>query len=553
MGYSFGMKTTSRVGVGLLVAACAVLATSEVLADSCDPETLLCSRGLLSQYAESYERLPGEVDTGWLPECGTGEPPCEHSLQFRAQFAFDKVLDAANPPVYSVDMTSGAWVDAHWPETEFIELTLLPGGANDGIFEVTHSIVPEMALYLAVSGLFTGKIALDAAMLASHPAGAKFDYMATGNAKFRPWSFEPTLLSVKGNDLNSSKLVGISFSEIPDILAAGGFNDYMEGFLSLNATSDSTFTYQTTRVTVSGATEPISADGGMVRVANPRGDYLEVQVGTDGVILYKSKIDFHVAVSITKLANFPVTLNFPITVPMSLDLAEESVPVSFPNSVVHISLPNVLVPSTPIDFGTVETGDRSLTKKVTIENSGELGARLEFFSSDPQFKLKHTKWELLSDGDDFDLQIHFAPTKSGTQSGTITVKSNDPDSPVQQFSVSGNGIEENIGDQQDGGLDDSGVPDTDAELDGDSPSMDCSSSDTVDSSSDTLDSSTNDSAPSEVKAEPRHDSGCTVAGRGVLLSSSFGWLGLLGLFVLGLARGVTGRGSSRRRAPWFFR
>jgi MYXO-CTERM domain-containing protein len=394
----------------------------------------------MAQIVESSDRLQGDIDTGWIPACkpATSTGHCkDEKIQFRAQLAFDKIKTGG--PIYTIDMKKGTKVDARWPDTDWIDLTLPSGGATDGTFKVAHTLTPEIALYIDTP-VYTGEIKMDASVLINYLPNAQFNYTALNSTKFRPWAFDLVTLNVKGSDLNNSKLFGITFGQITDILGVNGIDDYVDGSFSFNATTDTDFKYQTTQVNISGATGPITYADGKTQVMSPDGDYLEVQGNTQGVLRYSGTIEFLPVININSIGGVGVSLNFPISVGMKYKFGSGAIPVSFPNELVHIPLPNVFVPSTPRNFGTVSTGSKSETQKVTIENSGELGALLEFSSSSSQFKIVGANaMELAPDGDSYDLEIRFQPTKSGKQTGKIIVKSNDPDTPTQEFNVTGYG------------------------------------------------------------------------------------------------------------------
>ncbi len=477
MRYSYRMRRTSRTGLQLLIATGLLLAASAAFAQDggagaggtggaggsgpglpCDPNTLWCSNGPMAQIVESTERLQGSIDTQWIPACDPITPSghCDdENIQFRAQLAFDKIKTGG--PIYTIDMKKGTKVDARWPTTDWIDLTLPSGGATDGSFKVAHTLTPEIALYIDTP-VYTGEIKMDATVLVNYLPGAQFAYTAMNSTKFKPWAFDGVTLNVKGTDLNSSKLFGITFVQIADILGVNGIDDYVDGSFSFNATTDTTFVYQTTQVNITGATVPITSADGETQVMSPDGDYLEVQGYTKGIMRYDGTIEFLPVISIASIGGIGVSLNFPISVGLEMSFGSANLAVTFPNELVHIPLPNVFVPSTPKNFGTVATGDKSEPQKVTVENSGELGAVLEFSSDNPQFKIVGANaWELAPDGGEYDLEVRFQPTKSGKQTGTITVTSNDPDTPIQEFSVTGYGEGEDIPDPEpDGGTSGSG-------------------------------------------------------------------------------------------------
>ncbi len=97
---------------------------------------------------------------------------------------------------------------------------------------------------------------------------------------------------------------------------------------------------------------------------------------------------------------------------------------------LHIPLPNVKVPSDGLDLRTKHT--------VTIQNTGEMDAVLTFASSDAAFTVPSGQVKVASKGT-YDLNVAYSGQNAST--ATITVKSNDPDSPEQTFEVAANGAQ----------------------------------------------------------------------------------------------------------------
>ena len=440
MAYSCSINMAARTGLSLAIATGLSLAASTASAGTpCDPSTLWCSNGHLAQLAEAYDRLPGSIDTGWQPKCnpGTASGHCkDNKIQMRAQIVFDKIKGGG--PVCTVDMKKGGMLDARWPGTEFIDLSLPPGTGNDGTFRVAHSLTPEISLYLDTA-VFTGEISIDASSFIKYLPGGQFNYAAQNSTKFKPWAFEPVSLNVKGTDLANSRLFAITFQEIADIVSAPGLDDYLSGSFSFNATTDSIFKYQTTMIEIQGATEHILEADGIAQVVSLDGNYLEVVAKAKGMLRYEGTIEYRPVINVDKIGPVSVNLSFPISVGLKHSYGSGSIPIEFGSELVHIPLPNVFVPTTPINFGTVETGDTSEARNVIITNDGELGAELLFSSSNKQFKPTTVGTVMGPDGETFKLGITFRPTKPGKQEAVITVKSNDPDSPIQQIKVTGMG------------------------------------------------------------------------------------------------------------------
>ncbi len=441
---------------GVALAAASVSYVGEAAAQACDPSTLLCSMGGLKPRIEGNDRLQTSIDTGWVPKCSGPTPHCSgEKFQVRAQIAFDPVGGGEGSiPVFLVDMPKDAVIQATWPTTDAFELDLRPATAPSAKFQISHSLTPEFGLYLDLAGLigFGGQteINIDANDLINLLPGSQFNYMVTKSTTFVPWAFDPVSLNVTGNDLANSRLFAVTFEQLGDLVGSGGFNDIITGSFSFNARTDTTFTYQTTEVQIVGSGGPITSVDGVTQLPMSDGNYLEFAVVPRGTLTYDGTLEMLPVINITSIAGFGISLSFPISVGLDFPFSSTPIPLTFPTQMVHIPLPNVFVPSNFVDFGQVETGNKS-DKKVTIDNTGELGASLTFSSSDPQFSTLGITSTQLGPEQIYDLTVSFRPTRAGSQRATITVTSNDPDSPVQEFEVLGYGVGENLPDPGTGG------------------------------------------------------------------------------------------------------
>ena len=108
--------------------------------------------------------------------------------------------------------------------------------------------------------------------------------------------------------------------------------------------------------------------------------------------------------------------------------------------------PQISVSSTSLDFGSVHVGDPSFTN-LTIVNSGSAnliirqitfgGANaLDFDTGDD-----NCTGATLIPSRNCTVQIVFAPRSTGSKSATLSISSNDPDTPIQTVSLSGDGTD----------------------------------------------------------------------------------------------------------------
>lgn len=456
------MRTRERSGLLLAAVTTAALYAPGALAQdggvggsggggpltNCDPTTLWCSNGMMpdAHEAVSKARLPTGVDTGWMPSCAAEPPNCDRNLAIRAQIAFDPPKTGG--PIYKIGMGRGAYVDVRWGEsTDYFLVSLAKGRTNpaDGKLEIRHTLTPEFALYVNALSINT-VLALDASTLMAYLPGGQFNYLAFGTTKFPAWGFDRANATVKGTDLSNSQLFAVTFEDLGKLVGSGGFNDYVTGSFSFNAVTNSQFSYQTTKVVVGTADAPITSPDMQVRVPMIDADSIELMVHAEGLIRYEGTIEVLPVIHITSIGGIDgITLDFPISVGLDFEYQNNAVPAVFQAQMVEVPLPNVWATASPKDFGKVKIGERSQDQKILIENTGKLGAMLEFESTDKQFQIGGgTATTMGPDGDTYELKVRFQPTKSGKQQAEIIIRSNDPDTPEQRVAVYGYGEGEDI-------------------------------------------------------------------------------------------------------------
>jgi len=139
--------------------------------------------------------------------------------------------------------------------------------------------------------------------------------------------------------------------------------------------------------------------------------------------------------SIYSLTGLNIQIPIHVGAKTDYDTGKTPLIVTFPGTKVHVPLPNLFVPTDLVDFGTIKTGSQS-EKTISLNNTGELGVILAIESSDPAFVVPAPQAQMTPKAKN-DLAVRFQPTKEGDATATITVRSNDPDSPVQTFTVKG--------------------------------------------------------------------------------------------------------------------
>ena len=104
--------------------------------------------------------------------------------------------------------------------------------------------------------------------------------------------------------------------------------------------------------------------------------------------------------------------------------------------------PQISVSSTSLDFGSVKVGDSSFTN-LTISNSGSANLiirQMTFSGADTlDFNTRNDNCTgvTLSQSQSCTVQIVFSPHSTGSKSATLSISSNDPDTPTQTVSLSG--------------------------------------------------------------------------------------------------------------------
>ena len=434
-----------RFGMVSMVVAGAALAAGDARADStpspsgkCET-TLTCSGGTASLRAQGRGPFVTTVNTGWLPSCTTpdsrGHCASEHTLQFRADISLTAPDDAAQM-LYDVDMRKGAIVDVTWPETDGLTLKLAGGAITDGNFVIQHSLAPNMGVYVGkILGInLDQEFNWDASQLVTSAPGAHWNYLGKGANTFLPWALTtPATVNVIGPDLANSMLFSTPLEKLP------GVGNILTGTVGLSATTSPTFTYKTTKVTFAGVASPITAATPSAKIKGGNADSVDLFANVEGELNFQGTMEILPVVIITSIGSITgLHIEIPISVGIKKDYdsAQGPLPIVFPGVKVHVPLPNLFVPTDDVDFGTIKTGTQA-EKSVAANNTGELGTILSIESSDPAFVVTAPQAQMTpkSQGN---IAVRFQPTKDGPATGTITVKSNDPDQPVQTFNVKGN-------------------------------------------------------------------------------------------------------------------
>ena len=345
------------------------------------------------------------------------------------QVSLDPVANGG--PLYSVSMPKGALIQANWSTDKKIVFKAQTGSTSDGLVTVRHTLAPTVDL--AIKKVFPVKVHYDATQLINVIPGAKFNFDAKAQQAFAPWGFAGVDTKIVAPSIDSSTLFSIGLNVLPAIVS-----DNVTGALGVGATTTPTFTYKTTKIVLSGASGEIDNATGELTLPATDGDYIEVMAAVEGEMQAKGAITIKPYLRIDKVqdTNFGTTFDFPA---VSKDYVTPVTKVPFQTVVVHIPMPNVHTPDTGVNLGDVKVGGNA-TRKITIENSGEKDAVVRFDTTDSQFDVPGGSVNIPAKST-YDLQVKFSPINASPSAATITVNSNDADSPVQTFKIGANGAD----------------------------------------------------------------------------------------------------------------
>ncbi|MBX3227073.1 MAG: choice-of-anchor D domain-containing protein [Labilithrix sp.] len=434
----FGMMTAAVLGL--------TLATSEARAqgdvDSEGPSASApnSSIGSASLKYEHGKGLESSIQTGWVGPS---------IVQANVGIKVDPVTNGG--PLFVVDMPKGANVEASWGDDKKIILKAQTGGSNDGLVSVRHTLTPSMDLKLSAFGL-NATFSYDATDLLNKMKGANFRYDSKAQQPFAPWGFTAVSTKLNAPDLAAAELFTMQMSEMPDFVA-----NNVTGEFGVRAVSKPTFTYKTTKVTISGAAGQIADGSSELVIDAADGDYLEVMTAVEGNMEVTGGISVQPFVFIDKVASINAKLNVGYDV-YTKDFTTPATAVNFQTVLVHIPMPNVRAPKN-VDLGAVKVGG-SATKKVIIENTGEKDATMSFSSSNPAFKVEGGTVSVPAKSK-YELSVKFEPESAAAASADITIASNDADSPLQTFKIGANGADVEDDEESDGSTKSAGAEGSD--------------------------------------------------------------------------------------------
>lgn len=438
------MRASIRPVVATLISVGAVFAAASAQADvvntPCGASELTCSNGAAALKAESRDTILTTADSGWWPKCDPTEIEpdgyCGKLVQAKVTLDLAAYPAPAIEPLWMVDMGRGAVVDARWPTDQAFELTVPTATTKEGTFKIDHTIIPQVHLRFQVLGI-KFPYTYDATPLVNNVA-KKWNYRASKAVDFLPWAIasEPPVVNLVPAPASAS-------TPLFDMRVYESENGDWKIDLGLTAATNPEFSYRTTKVTLSGQS-PITNNGESAKLPMVDADYLDVPAIVEGEITVKGTFDAK-PFGVAKYKAVTVPIDVPIT---GIAYTEEKpIAVKFPATTVRIPLPNVKAPKSLVDLGRTQIGNPSTTN-IEIKNTGEMGASLTFESDNPLFTVPEQAG--VQAKTDYPLAVTFSPNEEGSQEATITVTSNDPDSPVQTFKVQAYGTLEAVEDDEGG-------------------------------------------------------------------------------------------------------
>jgi len=108
--------------------------------------------------------------------------------------------------------------------------------------------------------------------------------------------------------------------------------------------------------------------------------------------------------------------------------------------------PNISVSPTTVDFGNVVVGTTSAPQTVTVANTGnaDLTVSNVVLTGDTDFDVQTTTCvdPILAPGESCSADVVFTPSSIGGKTATVTITSDDPDTPTVEVTLTGNGVVE---------------------------------------------------------------------------------------------------------------
>jgi MYXO-CTERM domain-containing protein len=340
-------------------------------------------------------------DTNWIPD---GSP-----LQVRF---FVKL-----PAFSHVQMKGGLL--AKWPEA----ITLTPVGLRKtGIIDFDYGLEVGAKAKLDVSVL-----GQDFGWEGDIPYLPNVDFHVKGQKGFEPWAWAPGATATGFTSKVTIFMVDITDIIIPIPGIGGGISLDVQGELGVN--------YHTEKVVIKPANTPVTIDAPSARHDWVQGAWAEYNVHPEGKMDYVGTIhlipSFYVEI-LGKKFSIPIT-----DFPYALNLGEQD--WAFDDQLVHVPLPDIRPPAKPdLRADKVVVGDETILT-IQLPNIGEAMAQIEAKTDSEVFKPLNP-FVQFDPGKSATISVRFTPKLVGTQKATLTLETNDPDTPLILISLEGEGL-----------------------------------------------------------------------------------------------------------------
>jgi MYXO-CTERM domain-containing protein len=422
---SFRSRRLARFGIAALLGSLATFASSQANADtapaSCDAASLTCTVGRASSLSVKIDKgLGTEIDSGWMDK---------GNIKIRTKFSIEPIK---GEPFLALDMPAGSLVEASWPEKGQITLRAAAPQGGEGTMNVRYTLAPTLS-----ANIYGITVNYDANQLINMLPGARFNYDQSAQAKVTGWGFGGAeAMAAAPPALDKSTIFALPFEQL------GVDPGIVEGTLSIQAATRPTFKYTTKELRLDSGS--VTSADGTTKIPAVDADFLDLNATVVGELTMTGALDVRPVVKIDSVSGYPTfgLVKFSFSA-VKKEYSGTPQQVSFQNTTIHIPLPNIKVPSKPFSIGKAGAGG-SVEKTVAIDSTGELEGMIEVSSSDPQFIVPSGKIKVGSKSK-YDLKVMFKPSSDAPASATITVRSNDPDSPEQTFKVAANGAR--VGDE----------------------------------------------------------------------------------------------------------
>lgn len=352
-------------------------------------------------------------DTGWIPG---GSP-----LQVRFYVKL---------PAFTHVKMQGSLLTT-WPDS----LKLYPQPGRFGVVNFDYGLEVGAKAKLAFK-IFGQDIGWEGDI----PYAPQVNFHVLGNKTFDPWGWAPGATASGFTPPLTLFQLPITDIIIPIPGISGGIELNVQGELAVNYTTEKISIKPNTNTPSKGPTPPVTKPDASTVHPWVDGAYAEYFVHPEGNVKYVGTIHLVPAIYVEVLGKkfaIPVGIDFPI----SLTLDEQK--WVFDDQLVHVPLPNIQPPTLTmpagVDFGQVPVGDQK-TISVKLPNIGEARARMVgSLPSGTPFKLLDSSAEF-NLGESGEIKVRYQPKNQGPSSTKLKLETNDPDRPIIEVPLLGEGV-----------------------------------------------------------------------------------------------------------------